>query len=160
MKIAVIATGLAIAFGPSLQAQAADQPVAGSWKLVSFKVRALDTNETKDALGPNPTGRMILTPNGYITIYRVAGDRKPAKTDAERLALLQSMAVWTGRYRVEGGKLLIRIDGSWIEVLTNTDTERAFVRDGKTLTLTNTIGSSLFFPGRPAIGTEVFELEE
>ncbi len=160
MRIAPLAMGLAVAFTTSLQAQPAASPVAGSWKLVSFKVRALDTNETKDALGPNPTGRMILTPNGYITIYRVAGDRKPAKTDAERLALLQSMAVWTGRYRAEGDKLLIRIDGSWIEVLTNTDTERTFAREGKKLTLTNTIASSLFFPGRPAIGTEVFDLEE
>lgn len=160
MNIAALLAGLTLALATFGSAYAGNEAVAGSWKLMSFKVQASDTKETKDALGPNPTGRMILTPNGYITIYRVAGDRKPAKTDAERLALLQSMAVWTGRYRVEGDKLLIRIDGSWIEVLTNTDTERTFVRDGKKLTLTNTIASSLFFPGRPAVGTEVFELEE
>ncbi|MEA3025192.1 MAG: hypothetical protein QOF91_477 [Alphaproteobacteria bacterium] len=160
MKIAALFAGLLLVATSNGGAQAADHPVVGSWKLVSFKVQASDTQETKDALGPNPTGRMILTPNGYITIYRIAGDRKPAKTDAERLALLQSMAIWTGRYRVEGDKLLIRIDGSWIEVLTNTDVTRSFARDGNRLTLTNTISSSLFFPGRPAVGTEVFELEE
>src|SRR4051812_48759096 len=73
--------------------------LVGSWKLVAFKVQANDTKETKDALGPNPRGRMILTTHGYITNYRVADGRKPAQTEAERAELLRTMAAWTGRYR-------------------------------------------------------------
>ena len=60
-----------------------DMPV-GTWKLVGFKVQASDTREEKDALGPRPQGRLILTATGYITSFRVADGRKPAQTDAER----------------------------------------------------------------------------
>jgi hypothetical protein len=160
MKIVVLATSLLLAAALSCSARADNSAVAGSWKMTAFKVQALDTKETKDALGPNPTGRMILTPNGYVTIYRTGGNRKPATSDAERLELLKTMAVWTGRYRLEGDKVMIKIDGSWTEVLTGTESSRVFARDGKRLTFTNTTSSSLFFPGRPAIGTEVYELEE
>jgi hypothetical protein len=50
----------------------------GSWRLVAFRVQADDTRETKDAFGPQPLGRMILTAGGYITNYRVASSPKPA----------------------------------------------------------------------------------
>ena len=40
---------------------------------------------------------MILTNGGHITNFRVAEGRIPPKTDADRAALLQSMAAWTGR---------------------------------------------------------------
>src|SRR5215813_2041058 len=89
--------------------------LVGSWRLVAFKVQADDTKETKDALGPQPLGRMILTASGYITNYRVAGGRKPAQTDTERAQLLRTMAAWTGRYRVEGNKLIVKTDSAWNE---------------------------------------------
>ncbi len=49
-------------------AKAADKDkLVGSWRMVAFKVQASDTGETKDALGPKPQGRMILTASGFIT---------------------------------------------------------------------------------------------
>jgi hypothetical protein len=134
--------------------------LVGTWKLVSFKVEASDTKETKDALGPRPQGRLILTSTGYVTHYRVADGRKPAQTDTERAQLLGTMAAWTGRYRVEGNKLLVKIDSSWNENDTGSEYVRTYVIEGHQLSITTVTPSSNFFPGRPASGIELFERED
>jgi hypothetical protein len=145
---------------PSASAQSAKELI-GTWKLVAFKVWPSDAKEeAMDALGPNPQGRLILTPTGYITSFRVAEGRKPAETDAERAQLLRTMAAWTGRYRVEGNKLLVKIDASWNENDTGKEYLRTFVIDGNRLTITTVTPSSNFFPGRPASGNEFFERED
>jgi len=134
--------------------------VVGSWRLVAFKVQASDTKEIRDALGPNPLGRMILSASGYITNYRVADGRKPAQTDAERAQLLRTMAAWTGRYRVEGNKLLTNTDSSWDGEGPGRERARTFVIEGNRLTLTTVTPRSHFFEGRPATGNEYFERED
>jgi hypothetical protein len=133
--------------------------LVGSWKLVAFYVQASDTQESKDALGPHPFGRLIVAPNGAITNFRVAADRKSAKDDAERAALIRTMAAWTGRYRVEGDRVIINIERSWNEAV-NEETVRTYKLEGNRLTWTNVTSSSNFFPGRPAVGSEVFERED
>src|SRR5215471_6906724 len=79
---------------PGVAVAQAGEGLAGTWKLVAFKVWPSDAEEeARDALGPNPQGRLILTGTGYITSFRVAEGRKPAQTDAERAQLLRTMAV-------------------------------------------------------------------
>jgi hypothetical protein len=134
--------------------------LVGTWRLVDWKVQASDTKEVKDALGANPQGRLILTATGYITSFRVANGRKPAQTDADRAELVRTMAAWTGHYRVEGDKLLVKIDGSWNENDTGKEYLRTFVLDGNRLTVTTVTPSSNFFAGRPASGNEFFERED
>jgi hypothetical protein len=139
---------------------AADDKLVGSWKLTAFQVQALDTKETRDALGPKPTGRLIMTASGTITNFRVADGRKPAQTDADSTLLIRTMAAWTGRYRVEGDKIIVNIESSWNERVSNSQSERTYKIEGKTLTWTNVTSSSNFFPGRPAMGWEIFERED
>src|SRR5947209_4789026 len=109
---------------PDVAAAQTAQDLVGSWKLISLTAQAVDTKETKDGLGPNPVGRMIVTATGFITSYRVADGRKPAQTEADRARLLQTMAAWTGRYRVEGNQLFVKIESSWNE----NDTGKEFPR--------------------------------
>jgi hypothetical protein len=152
----LLCSGLAV-----ITARADDRAkLVGSWKLVAFKVQAGDTNEIKDALGPSPLGRMILTASGAITNYRVAAGRKPAKTDAERAQLLRTMAAWTGRYRVDGNRLIVKTDSAWNEEGTGSEHPRTFVIDGNRLILTTVVPRSNFFEGRPATGNEYFERED
>ena len=154
---AVLLLGAAV---PSDSFAQAAGGLVGTWKLVGFKVQASDTKEAKDALGPKPWGRMILTASGYITNYRVADGRKPAQTDAERAQLLRTMAAWTGHYRVEGNKLLIKIDSSWNENDTGSEYQRTHALEGNRLTVTTVTPRSNFFEGRPASGDEYFERED
>jgi hypothetical protein len=158
MRAAIFAGILACVAAAPASADDKDKLV-GSWKLVAFFVQASDTKESRDALGPNPVGRLIMAPNGAITNFRVAADRKPAKDDAERAALIRTMAAWTGRYRVEGDRVVIDVERSWNEAV-NYETVRTFKLEGNRLTWTNVTSSSNFFPGRPAVGSEVFERED
>ena len=146
---------------PGVAVAQAAEGLVGTWKLVAFKVWPSDIKEeARDALGPNPQGRLILTATGYVTSFRAAEGRKPAQTDAERAQLLRTMAAWTGRYRVEENKLLVKIDASWSENDTGKEYLRTFVLDGDRLTITTVTPSSNFFPGRPASGNEFFERED
>jgi hypothetical protein len=138
----------------------ADERLIGSWKLTAFQVQALDTKETRDALGPKPAGRLIMTASGFITNFRVADGRKPAQNDADSTQLLRTMAAWTGRYRVAGDKIIVDIETSWNERVSNSQSERAYTIESKKLTWTNVTSSSNFFPGRAAIGWEIFERED
>ena len=100
--IALLLPGVAL---PGVAIAQPSEGLVGTWKLVAFKVWPTDAQEeARDALGPNPQGRLILTATGYITSFRVAEGRKPAQTDAERAYLLRTMAAWTGLYRVEIGR--------------------------------------------------------
>jgi Lipocalin-like domain len=54
---------------PGVAPAQADEGLVGTWKLVAFKVWPSDAKEdARDALGPNPQGRLILTATGYTTI--------------------------------------------------------------------------------------------
>ena len=103
---------------------------------------------------------MILTAGGYITNYRVADGHQPAKTDAERAQLLRSMAAWTGRYWIEGNRLVVKTYSTWNEEGTGRELPRTFAIEGNRLTLTTVTPKSNFFEGRPAIGNEYFERED
>jgi hypothetical protein len=157
--VAVSSLFLEVALPAGASAQSPTELV-GTWRLVAFKVRASDTKDEKDALGPNPQGRLILTASGYITNYRVAAGRKPAQNDADRAQLLRTMAVWTGRYRVDGNKLLVKIDSSWNENDTGSERLRTYVLDGNKLVVSTVTPNSNFFEGRPASGDEYFERED
>jgi hypothetical protein len=72
----------------------------GSWKLISWTTQIIgENNPPIEPLGPNPKGYLVLLPNGRMMAHLSAPDRKPAKNDAERAALLQSMNAYTGTYQ-------------------------------------------------------------
>ena len=145
---------------PDVAAAQTAKDLVGTWKLISLTAQAVDTKETKDGLGPKPLGRMIVTATGFITSYRVADGRKPAQTEADRAQLLQTMAAWTGRYRVEGNQLLVKIESGWNENDTGKEFPRTITLEGNKLTITLINPSSNFFAGRPAYGREVWERED
>ena len=102
-----IATLLFCLLALSRAAYAADdvsQKLIGTWRLISFKVQVVGegTDTPRDMLGPQPFGRIIMTPEHTMAAYIAKEDRKgPPTNDAEAAALLSSMNAYTGRYRIE-----------------------------------------------------------
>ena len=82
------------------------------------------------------------------------------RTDAERAELLRTMAAWTGRYRVEGNRLIVKTESAWNEEGTGSEHPRTYVLEGNRLMLTTVVPRSNFFEGRPATGKEYFERED
>ena len=61
--------------------------------------------------------------------------RSPPKTDDNRINLHKNMVAYSGRYTVEGNKVVHHIDISWNQSWTGTDQVRFFKLEGNTLTI-------------------------
>jgi len=59
--------------------------------------------------------------------------REAPKTDQDRAALFKSMFAYTGMYRVEGDKLITKVDVSWNPAWVGKDQVRSFKIDGDRL---------------------------
>jgi hypothetical protein len=136
----------------------ADAPPAsaallGTWKLVSWQREIVATGERSDALGPSPLGYFNYGADGRVLLLIVRRDRAApqagAPTDAEKLALFDSMLAYAGTYTLDEEKIIHHIDASWNEAWTGTNQVRFYKLDGNTLTIRGA-------PARdPHIGQEV-----
>jgi hypothetical protein len=104
--------------------------VVGLWKVISFESEFQATGERETVLGKNPTGYIIFTPEGRMMLILTGEGRKAPKTDQDRAALFKTMFAYTGMYRVEGDKLITKVDVSWNPVWIGTEQVRFFKIDG------------------------------
>ena len=89
--------------------------IVGTWKLVSVVYEDALTRERTPVLGEHPKGRQIATADGRWLALVTADGRKVPQTDAERAQALRTMIAYTGRYRVEAGKVVTRVEAAWNE---------------------------------------------
>jgi hypothetical protein len=139
---------------------AGDAGVAGAWKLVSWLVK-FDGGDAVEPYGAHPKGRLVLTAEGHWIIILTAADRRPAKTNDEKAALLDSMLAYSGRYTIDGDRITTRIDVSSNEVFSGALREqvRYFRIEGDRLIIRTPEIMSAVRPGQKAVGTIVFERE-
>ena len=105
----------------------------GCWRLVSQHAETQGTNEREHPYGERPFGRLVLLPDGHMIALMVAEDRKEGHSDADQAALFRSMLAYTGTYRVEGDRFIVKVESSWNQEWTGTDQERFFKLDGDRL---------------------------
>lgn len=91
------------------------EKIVGTWKLVSVVYEDQLTKERTPVLGEHPRGRQIATADGRWLALVTAENRPVPKTDEERARALQSMIAYTGRYRVEEGKVITKVEAAWNE---------------------------------------------
>ena len=97
-------------------AQAADKDrIVGTWKLVSVVYEDAQTKELTLVLGEHPRGYQIATPEGRWLALVTADGRPVPKTDEDRAKALRSMIAYSGRYRVEDGKVITKVEVAWNE---------------------------------------------
>jgi hypothetical protein len=139
-------------------AQDVAKQLAGSWKLTSWTIQIID-GETTQPFGPNPKGRAVFTPDGFSAFMIARPDRKPATNDADSVALLKSLMVYTGKFTVDGDKLTTHVDLSWNEILTGTAQVRFFKLEGDKLSIRTAEQTSAVYPGKKVVGTLTWERE-
>jgi hypothetical protein len=89
--------------------------IVGTWTLVSVVYENQETKMRTPILGEHPRGRQIATADGKW-IALVTADKRPVpKTDEERAQALRTMIAYTGRYRVEDGKVITKVEAAWNE---------------------------------------------
>lgn len=95
----------------SLPAQAAEKDrIVGTWKLVSVVYEDAQTKERSPVLGEHPKGYLIATPEGRWLALVTADGRPVPKTDEDRAKALRTMISYSGRYRVEDGKVVTKVE--------------------------------------------------
>lgn len=133
----------------------------GTWKLTGWTLRVVGEMEDKEPFGPNPKGRLVMTPEGYWTVIITGADRHPATTSEEKIALFDSVLAYSGKYTIEGDKITIRVDMSGNETFTgaNQVQTRFFRLDGERLIVRTPEINSAALPGKKIVGINIFERE-
>ena len=91
------------------------EKIVGVWTLVSVVYEDQETKARTPVLGEHPKGRQIATADGKWLALVTAEGRAVPKTDAERAQALRTMIAYTGRYRVEDGKVITKVEAAWNE---------------------------------------------
>jgi Lipocalin-like domain len=91
------------------------QQIVGTWKLVSVNYEDVASKQRTPIYGEHPKGIQIATPHGRWLALMTGEGRAIPKTDAERAQALVSMIAYTGRYRVENGQVITRVEAAWNE---------------------------------------------
>jgi Lipocalin-like domain len=147
-----------LAISTPLFAAEADRLI-GVWKLVSFQT-VVENGSPQNEFGVHPKGFLVLTREGRSIVLITTEHRLGGMSDSERAALHKSMLAYSGKYRVEGGDLIIHVDVSWNGEWNGTDQRRHFRIEGDKLFIESAPGPSILHPGKTAFGRIVWERDK
>jgi hypothetical protein len=89
--------------------------IVGLWTLVSVVYEDQATKQRTPVLGEKPRGRQIATADGRWLALVTAEGRPVPKTDEQRAQALRTMIAYSGRYRVEDGRVITKVEVAWNE---------------------------------------------
>jgi len=110
-----------------------ENKVVGTWKLRAYVVEVQATGEKLPVMGEKPTGYVSFLPEGRVFFVLTGQERKPAKTDAERAELLNTLVSYTGTYSIEGNTWTTNVDVAWNPEWIGTKQVRSFKIEGDRL---------------------------
>lgn len=109
--------------------------IVGTWKLVSVAYEDQSTGERTPVYGAHPKGVQIATPEGRWLALMTAEGRPVPQSEADRAQALKTMIAYTGRYRVNDGNVVTKVEAAWNEAWVGTEQVRAVRFDGDRLLL-------------------------
>src|ERR1700704_1990924 len=131
---AILAILLLLAARPAVADDASDVTnIVGVWRLVSVVYEDAETKERTPVLGEHPKGRQIATAQGHWLALVTADGRKVPQTDEEGAQGLRTMISYAGRYRVEDGKVITKVEVAWNEAWVGGEQTRFIRFDGDIL---------------------------
>ena len=98
--------------------------IVGTWTLVEALYEDVATGQRSHPLGLHPRGCQIATKEGRWIAVVTAEGRSVPRDDAERAAALRSMIAYTGRYRLEGDRIVTTVEAAWNEAWVGTEQVR------------------------------------
>ena len=137
-----------------------DQPLVGSWRLVSWENRAAD-GQVEYPMGPDALGYLMYAADGQFSVLLARAARKPfavndllAGSAAEKAAAVDGFLAYAGRYTFGGDHVIHHVELSLFPNWTGTDQRRELQLTGNRLTLW--VGPMLL-GGRPQTAYLVWE---
>ena len=124
--------------GPAMAADVS--PLGGHWRLVSAAAY-LPGKPAQDSFGPHPSGSLIYTPEGRVSVVisydgrpRLSGGRSSAPVEERAQAFATSFA-YAGTYELKGDTVIHHVEVSSYANWVGTDLVRTFVLDHDRLML-------------------------
>jgi len=115
-----------------------NNPLIGAWHLVRWETTYDDGRPPTHALGPDATGLIAYTPDGWMNASMSRAGRKNLSSEsartapaAERVAAFDSFFSYGGRYRIEGDYVIHSVTQSHNPNLVGTEQRRHMAFDGK-----------------------------
>ena len=112
----------------------------GAWRMTSWTYEIVGTGEKRDALGSDPRGWILYSPERVMVLVLKSDRKKPVglvPTPEEKLALYDTMFAYSGTYTVNSDRVIHHLDMSWNEVWTGTEQLRFCKIEGNILTYTS-----------------------
>lgn len=135
----------------------ADNPLVGTWKLVSWVVEDLETKKLKQPFGQHPPGLLIFTPEMRFIVLFTAEGRTGGQTEADRSRNFMTSYATAGKYRVEGSKYFATVEVAQNPALVGTGLTRDFKIEGNRLTVLTAPEKSVLMNTHMAQVTAVYE---
>jgi hypothetical protein len=130
-----------------------DNPLVGTWKLLSFHYEFDDADERDEPFGAEPVGYLVITEERLITLMTA----RERVTDAAARELLDGMLAYSGRYRLQGDDCFITtVDSAWQPAWIGTEQVRFFKIDGEILAATSSLREVPKYPERRLRGVAVW----
>ena len=123
--------------------------------MVSFELD-VDGQKTPNYFGQSPQGYIVLTKSTFISVLTADG-RKPGRANEEKAALLDSLIAYAGPYRIEGDKIIVDVQASWVQAWTGKPQVRTWSVDGNRLTMVTEKAPYSRDPSKMATAKLVFE---
>jgi hypothetical protein len=121
--------------------------------MVSWTRKAVATGVVTDAMGADPIGYIAYHADGRMMALVVDRHRPGLKgdtpTDAEKVALFDSMLAYSASYTLEENSVVHHVDASWNPAWGVTDLIRPYSLEGNTLVISGAPGVD------PTTGEEV-----
>jgi Lipocalin-like domain len=115
MRASLLAILMMAATAARADDDALRKQIVGVWTLVSVVYEDQTTKERTPVLGEKPRGRQIATADGRWLALVTAEGRPVPKTDEQRAQALRTMIAYSGRYRVEDGRVITKVEVAWNE---------------------------------------------
>jgi hypothetical protein len=129
--------------------------LVGTWRVISFETEYQGTDQREAIMGKNPGGYTVYTPEGRVMVLITGEGRKTAITDQGRAGLWRSMLAYSGVCRIEGDKLMTKIDASSIPEWVGAERVSIFRIDGDRLQITTLWVDAPLYPERGKMRTTV-----
>jgi hypothetical protein len=131
--------------------------------MTSWTYEALDTGHVQDALGADPRGYIVYSPDGRVMVLVLNKERRAPvtlpPTDEEKIALFDTMFAYSGTYTVEDDRVIHHIDMSWNHSWEGTNQIRFITIEGNRLTYRSAPAANPL-TGEECVHTVLFERVE
>ena len=120
---------------------AADNAIVGTWQLESWVSTDTETGAVVNVFGEHPTGYLIYTAGGHMTVMLSADGRKKLSGDRyntpveERAQAFSSHAAYSGTYEVTSEGIMHHVKASSFQNWVGTDQLRFADIQGDTMTV-------------------------